>query len=267
MPLIADQTRNFLQELTGERLVPPASMVDYQFKDALRPGWSQWQQRRIQHFNASGYENGRLRRHSKEFPWAPFIPLQIDHAQVDKLSLTDCLLRRASRRDPSGGECTFEELSNILYYGGGCKPDGRLINASGGARHTLEVSVCALRVSGLEAGVYHFHPYRNGLERISQPAENWLENVYSKSEERLMAASFIIFLTAIPARTTIKYGHFGYRMVFAEIGHLSQSYWLLATGLGIKSWPMANVHEKHLRGPLQMNPQQEFFGLSVIMGR
>jgi SagB-type dehydrogenase family enzyme len=105
---------------------------------------------------------------------------------------------------------------------------------SGGALHPIEAYVLARKVAGLDAGLYHYNSAGHRLELIRRGAT-------SRQITRLLVnqwwygeAGFIVFMTAVFARTQWKYEYArAYRAVLMEAGHLCQTFCLTATWLGL----------------------------------
>ena len=103
---------------------------------------------------------------------------------------------------------------------------------SGGALHPIEAYVLARNVEGLRTGLYHYSPADHRLELLrrgatSQQITRWLANQWWYGE-----ASFVVFMTAVFARTQWKYDYArAYRAVLMEAGHLCQTFCLTATWL------------------------------------
>jgi SagB-type dehydrogenase family enzyme len=105
---------------------------------------------------------------------------------------------------------------------------------SGGARHPGEVYLLALRVKGLTAGLYHYHPAMHRLERIGTKASNEKAWLYCARQHFVRNAAALFLMTAVFPRTMWKYQHArAYRVVLLDAGHLCQTFCLVATWLGL----------------------------------
>lgn len=105
---------------------------------------------------------------------------------------------------------------------------------SGGARHPGEVYLMALRVKGLRAGLYHYHPGYHYLERISTNATPEKARLYCGRQRYVSGAAALFLMTAVFRRTMWKYGYArAYRVVLLDAGHLCQTFCLVATWLGL----------------------------------
>jgi SagB-type dehydrogenase family enzyme len=152
------------------------------------------------------------------------------------------LMARKTHRRFSKQEVTLEAISQLLslVWGvtGYLHPPlfGKLVyktSPSGGARHPGEVYLMALRVNGLRAGLYHYHPANHHLKRISDATREkaWL---YCARQDYARNAAALFLMTAVFRRTMWKYHHArAYRVVLLETGHLCQTFCLVATWLGL----------------------------------
>jgi len=105
---------------------------------------------------------------------------------------------------------------------------------SAGSMHPIEAYVLARNVDGLKSGFYHYSAADHRLELLKSGAT-------SRDITRLLAnqwwyssSGFVVFLTAIFARTRWKYDYArAYRAVLIEAGHLCQTFCLTATSMGL----------------------------------
>ena len=153
------------------------------------------------------------------------------------------LLARKTHRQFSKEKLPLETVSQLLRLVWGVTDYlhspmlGKVLrktSPSGGARHPEEVYLMALRVKGLRAGLYHYHPGHHYLERISTkatPEKAWL---YCGRQRYVKDAAALFLMTAIFRRTMWKYGYArAYRVVLLDAGHLCQTFCLVATWLGL----------------------------------
>jgi SagB-type dehydrogenase family enzyme len=105
---------------------------------------------------------------------------------------------------------------------------------SGGSRHPIECYVLALRIDGLPHGLYHYRADTHELERLSKDATPRQVAKYLPGQSWYGAASALVLLTAVFARTQWRYPFArAYRVVLAESGHLCQTFCLTASWLGL----------------------------------
>jgi SagB-type dehydrogenase family enzyme len=105
---------------------------------------------------------------------------------------------------------------------------------SGGSLHPIEAYVLARNVRGLRPGVYHYDGAAHRLDLLRHGANSRQLFNYLAGQWWFSGASFIVFMTAVFARTQWKYDYArAYRAILMEAGHLSQTFCLTATWLGL----------------------------------
>ncbi len=104
---------------------------------------------------------------------------------------------------------------------------------SGGALHPIEAYVLARNVNGLRSGLYHYSAADHRLELLRRGADSRQITEYLANQFWYGGAAFVVFMTAVFARTRWKYDYArAYRAVLIEAGHLCQTFCLTATWLG-----------------------------------
>ncbi|MBD3191065.1 MAG: SagB/ThcOx family dehydrogenase [Candidatus Heimdallarchaeota archaeon] len=119
-------------------------------------------------------------------------------------------------------EMTLQEVGQLLWSMQGITHGRYRTVPSAGATYPLEVYVVTYSVTNLPQGLYHYLPKSHELEIINDKMitrEEITEQCYS-NQIAIETAQIIIFITAIPERTTRIYGDRGIRYVNLEIGHV-----------------------------------------------
>ncbi|MDP9004530.1 MAG: SagB/ThcOx family dehydrogenase, partial [Verrucomicrobiota bacterium] len=153
------------------------------------------------------------------------------------------LMARQTHRLFSSQELTLESVSQLLSLVWGVTGYihtpiyGNVAiktSPSGGARHPGEVYLMALRVKGLKAGLYYYHPMHHRLERVSNAATRDKAERYCAGQRYARNAGALFLMTAVFERTMWKYNQpRAYRVVLLDAGHLCQTFCLVATWLGL----------------------------------
>jgi SagB-type dehydrogenase family enzyme len=153
------------------------------------------------------------------------------------------LMARKTHRRFSNQQLTLETISQLLSLVWGVtgylhpRIFGKLArktSPSGGARHPGEVYLMALRVKGLRAGLYHYHPAYHRLETISTNATRDKAWLYCAHQNYARSAAALFLMTAVFRRSMWKYHKpRAYRVVLLDAGHLCQTFCLVATWLGL----------------------------------
>jgi SagB-type dehydrogenase family enzyme len=115
---------------------------------------------------------------------------------------------------------------------------------SGGARHPIEVYLMALRVDGLDPGLYHYDVKNHALELVSPGASPQAACDYCADQRYVANAAALFIMTGVFARTMWKYQHpRAYRVVLLDAGHLGQTFCLTATRLGLAPFSTAALKD------------------------
>jgi SagB-type dehydrogenase family enzyme len=102
----------------------------------------------------------------------------------------------------------------------------------------------ALRVKGLKAGLYHYHPAHHHLETINTHITRDKAWLYCARQDYARNAAALFLMTAVFQRTMWKYHHArAYRVVLLDAGHLCQTFCLVATWLGLAPFCTAAIKD------------------------
>jgi SagB-type dehydrogenase family enzyme len=143
---------------------------------------------------------------------------------------------------------------------------------SGGARHPIEVYLVALRVDGLERGLYHYQAKNHRLARLPGKASARRVSAYCADQAYFAGAAALFIMTAVFARTMWKYGRArAYRVVLLETGHLGQTFCLTATRMGLAPFSTAALKDSLIEEDLGIDGISEsvlyITGVGVPAGR
>ena len=176
------------------------------------------------------------------------------------------MARKTHRRFPHQ-ELTLETVSQLLSLVWGVTGYlhspifGKLLrktSPSGGARHPGEVYLMALRVKGLRAGLYHYHPAHHHLETISAHATRDKAWLYCARQDFARNAAALFLMTAVFRRTMWKYHQpRAYRVVLLDAGHLCQTFCLVATWLGLAPFCTAALKDTLIEEDLGIDGVRE----------
>ena len=177
------------------------------------------------------------------------------------------LKARRTHRDFSTQEVTLKAISQLLSLVWGVTGYlrspmfGRAVlktSPSGGARHPGEVYLMALRVKGLDPGLYHYHPGQHHLRKVSGKATRSKAWLYCARQDYVRDAAALFIMTAIFPRTMWKY-HLAraYRVVLLETGHLCQTFCLAATWLGLAPFCTAALKDTLIEQDLKIDGIRE----------
>ncbi|WP_339450862.1 SagB family peptide dehydrogenase [Pseudomonas sp. EA_5y_Pfl2_R50] len=188
-------------------------------------------------------------------------------------NLDDALRQRKTCRSYTGEAITLEDVATLLYLSLGYLHErehddsvanglhARRSSPSGGGLNACEGFVLAQNLRGLEPGIYAYHPDEHSLELINPLPELPLGHVLG-GQHFINNLPFGLFITARFDKLWWKYEHSrAYRMAFVEAGHLSQTFQLVATALGLGTWLTGAFADDQIEKLLKIagSPEQPLF--------
>ena len=188
----------------------------------------------------------------------------------------ETLRRRRTTRELSGKSISFNEMSTLAYYTWGrissykTREFGELlhkISPSAGARHPIETYAIVNNVEGIEPGIYHYSVRDHALELLK--AGDFRERCVSLTAGHSWTrnASALFIMTAVVARTAWKYRvPRVYRAFLLDAGHLSQSFLLVATALGLGSFCIGIFRDNLIEKELNLDGVSETVLFAVGVG-
>jgi len=163
-------------------------------------------------------------------------------------SVEEALLSRRSVREYTGEPLTLAEVSQLLWAAQGTTDRRGFRTApSAGALYPLEVYVVVGEVTGLAPGVYRYLPDEHEIERVSSDDRRDELATAAVDQEWVREAAVDLVFTAVPERTTSKYGDRGIRYVQMEAGHAAQNVYLQAEALGLGMTVIGAFDDDHVR--------------------
>jgi SagB-type dehydrogenase family enzyme len=200
----------------------------------------------------------------KRHPQRPVVALP--RPRLPDVSLADAVQRRESRRTFADESLALEQLATVLHTAYGVTHSTRLPGnrrgqplrsvPSGGALYPLELYVLAARVDGLDGRLYHYDPWRHGLECLPAGADHPVAEL-TAYPDLLEPAAALVVVTAMFWRTRFKYALRGYRFALLEAGHVGQNVALAAAALEIAALPVGGVYDRRLEEVLGVDGVNE----------
>lgn len=177
-------------------------------------------------------------------------------------------LRRTTRSFDASRPVTELELATLLHsvwgaHGWAPLAHGdiaiRKTSPSGGGLHPVEVYPLVRNVEGVEPGIYHYRPHDHELVRLiplDAGASLELLERATAGQWYFADADVVFVMTARFARSFWKYRRHAkiLRAIFLEAGHLSQTFYLLCTQLGLGPFITAAIDDAELERTLDLDP-------------
>jgi len=180
--------------------------------------------------------------------------------RTKKSDLLKVLMTRRSQRNPSKKFLGLDEISFILYYSAGISYEKTELilrtYPSAGALFPCEIYIISLNteLSSIPF-VFHYYPLNHSLEKLWKVNRTSLKKAIIQKEP--LKFPLIILITAIFAKSTIKYGYRGYRYAFMEAGHIGQNILLISRFLNLNSFPLGGFIEKEINNILDIDGLNE----------
>ncbi len=255
----------------------PLSRLYHQHSKLSEYGQQELQER-IAAYNQDLEGVRRSSRAYKSYPTRPKVRLPRPGRRFRARRLDDLLRTRRTRRGEfSSKPVTLKQWSRLL--GAACGITGRATHPefpdvvqdlrawpSGGALYPIEVYLAALRSKELDRAVFHYQVPSHALVDLGPcPDQQRLERLVL-AEGLWEHASGLIILTAVFARTQVKYGERGYRFVLLDAGHLAQNLLLVCEDLHLAAVPLGGFQDDALAELLGLNPAEEGPLYAILIG-
>lgn len=174
-----------------------------------------------------------------------------DPSLLSKIDLWSVLNKRKTSRSFEGKPASLITISTVLYtVFGNIHPDWddlkkynlrqlgvRKSSPSAGALHPCEAYLLALRVENLAPGVYHYQSHNHVLTLIQEIDMRLTLGHLLAGQDYANGLSAGIFISARFEKNWHKYRHSrGYVHPYLDAGHLSQTFQLCVTALGLQPW-------------------------------
>lgn len=155
------------------------------------------------------------------------------------LSFTELLTARQSTRSYEDKDMTMSQLSYLLWATQGVqKVVGRKKKAgfrtvpSAGCRHAIETYLVINRVSGLQAGLYHYLPLTHELELLDEQCDKKLVLEAVEGQKFAAEAPVLFLWTAVPYRMEWRYVQKAIKYILLDAGHICENLYLACEMIG-----------------------------------
>lgn len=212
-------------------------------------------------------------QHCSDVLSAPTPPARIKNCPADRIilppppltdlqdaSLARTLIGRRTSRSFREDAVSVEQVSTLLYLAlgylterqgaeGAACPDSlgaRRSSPSGGGLNACEGHLYVRNVTGLAPGLYAYHPEEHALSLTRLLPEAPLGRLLC-GQHFINALPFGLFITSRFDKLWWKYEHSrAYRMAFIETGHVSQTFLMVATALGLGTWLTGALNDREV---------------------
>lgn len=225
----------------------------------------------------SDQQCGLLRPDAIKARSGTLIPLPaVGKLDFHNISLQTAIEQRKSLRKYSQTPISQEELSFLLWatswardFRSNEKIEVTLRNVpSAGARHPLETYLDIRRVTGIKPGIYYYHPIKHCLvlqDDDPHTQDEIFEGCFRQDMVQNSAVNFIY--TAIPYRTSWRYGQRGYRYLYLYAGHVGQNLHLAAEAIKCGACMIGAYSDEEINYTLKLDGIEEFAIYIATVGK
>jgi putative peptide maturation dehydrogenase len=133
---------------------------------------------------------------------------------------------------------------------------------SAGGLHPIEAYVLVQRVEGVPVGLYHYHPVKHTLapiKALGREEAAALALAAVADQDWFADAPIMVVLAARVERNFWKYRNHvkAYRALLLDAGHLSQTWYLLASEAGMPAFITAAINEIDLEKAFGLDPLRD----------
>lgn len=207
----------------------------------------------------------------KDYFSHPFValenPLLAPSGAIAQSTLLDALCERRTSRTFSDRPLSAQQLSLLLYYtwGATVMEQNRMgdyflkkTSPAGGSLQGTEVYAVLMNVQGFERGLYHYSVRRHGLELLSREDPRvWISDACGE-QPWIKDAAAVFVSTARVERMAWKYEFSrALRVALMDAGHLSQTFSLVATALGLGCFTTAALRDEVFENRLGLHYLEE----------
>jgi SagB-type dehydrogenase family enzyme len=210
----------------------------------------------------------------KAFPHAERFPLPTDFLPLSD-HLDAVIERRCSERSYGPDSLDLRTLSTFLHYTYGVK---RFVGAynvkefpirmtpSSGNLQDADLYLLVNQVTGLPKGLYYYHAAPPALLLLDRGNMRRHLSRCCIGNEFVAEAQVVALIAANMPRIRWKYGERSYRSVHLDIGHLSQSMYLVGTALNLNGCAVLGYLDDMVNRLMQLDGRNEFIVLAYALG-
>jgi putative peptide maturation dehydrogenase len=178
--------------------------------------------------------------------------------------------RRTTRSFALASSMRGDDLATVLQWVYGAHGTAstdlgtviRRTSPAGGARHSIEAYALISQVEGVSPGIYHYDVREHALALLSPLASDAvreLATVFTCGQDYFGNAHVSFVLTSRFERSYWKYRATdkAYAAILAEVGHLSQTQYLVAAELGLGSYVTLAVNSHDIEALLGLDGVDE----------
>jgi SagB-type dehydrogenase family enzyme len=160
----------------------------------------------------------------------------------------------------------YREHDHALYRAQGMStPTRRRSSPSGGSLQSCEAYLIARNVEGLPPGIYHYWSDADRLGMMAPIQEDFSFGRINAGQMFSDDLSAGVIITSRFDKLAWKYAHSRtYRVALLDAGHLSQTFQLMATALGLRTWLTGMFFDFDIRQLLRLPEDSQEYPLLFL---
>ena len=144
-------------------------------------------------------------------------------------------------------------------------PTRRRSSPSAGSLQSCEAYLFARQVDGLDEGVYHYWSDKAALGRFAPLPTDFSLGDLAAGQMLADELSALVIITCRFDKLAWKYPHSrAYRVALLDAGHLSQTFQLLATAQGLRTWITGMFFDWDIRRLLELDEDSQEYPLLML---
>ncbi len=189
------------------------------------------------------------------------------------LPVREAIAQRASRRRYTGDPLTLPELAYLLWSTQGIRHGIRGTHAatrnvpSAGARHPFETYILANKILDIPFGLYRYLPLSHQLCLLRANSE-LTEEIHQANYQQYVRKSAVVFIwTAIPYRTSWRYGPIAPKLIAQDSGHVCQNLYIACESISIGMCAIGAYNQAEMDHILEVDGKIEFTIYMATVGK
>lgn len=175
-----------------------------------------------------------------------------------KILLEDALtvVNKTTSFQPSE-QLALSTIGQLLWAMQGVTRGYKRTAPSAGALYPLELYLYPFDVEDLPDGFYQYKPQKHDIEKVHSNVftKDYLDLNLFSNNSHLESAQALIFITAIPERTTIKYGSRGLKYIDLEVGHVLGNLYVQAVTKTVHISPIFHFNEMQIKADFEIDEE------------
>lgn len=174
------------------------------------------------------------------------------------MSVDQAIQNRRSVRSFSATPLTLKDVSQLLWAAQGITDSERNFRATPSAGHVFPMEVYLVAGNGsvqeLEAGIYHYNPFNNTLEKIVEGDQRYNLSQAAHQQKWVNDAPISLVVTGNYQKMQDKYpeGNISTRFVDMEAGHIGENIYLEVVSRGLGTVAIGSFYDDQMINLLKL---------------